>query len=581
MNHRLNLSHDNPCRPRHFRPGRAVNASPEGPAKAALEVSHTRLLIAGALFLLAFTVIAGRLIEVAGFKSGDLRTAHVRQGSPSQVARADIVDRNGVLLATTLDTSSLFAVPKQVPGKGIAAVQLASVLPETNANELYAKLSSDKGFVWLARQLSPQQKMAVIQLGIPGLEFRTEGKRVYPKGSLAAHVLGFAGLDNTGLAGVERGLDDSLKIGDAPVQLSIDVRLQYILKSELARQIAGFNALGGTGIIMDVRTGEVLALVSLPDFDPNNPGSARPEDLFDRATLGIYEVGSLFKVFTTAMALDDGVSTFASRYDATKPLEVAGYTIHDDDPQKRWLTVPEIFMYSSNIGEARMAADAGTDRQRDFLDRLGLLRQPSFELPEVGSPLTPHPWRPINTMTIAFGHGISVSPLQVASAASAVANGGILYPATILKRPDGSAPQGRRVMSSATSLEMRKLLRLVVEQGTGKLANAPGYLVGGKTGTAEKVENGGYARHALVSSFLGVFPINDPRYLILAMLDEPHIGARAGGATGGLTAAPAVRRIVERMAPLVGIQPVDENSPEIRRSLVVGLPPQGRTLAAN
>ena len=582
MNPRLNLGHDNPCRPRHFRPGRAANASPEGPAKAALELSHTRLLIAGALFLLAFAVIAGRLIEVAGFKSGDLRTAHARQAGPSIAARGDIIDRNGVLLATTLDTASLFAVPKQVPDKREAAAQLASVLPGTGADELYARLASDKGFVWLARQLSPQQKMAVIRLGIPGLEFQPEGKRFYPKGNLAAHVLGFAGLDNIGLAGIERGRDASLKSGDAPVQLSIDVRLQYILKSELARQIADLNALGGTGIIMDVRTGEVLALVSLPDFDPNDPGVAKPEDLFDRATLGIYEVGSVFKIFNTAMALEDGVSTFASRYDATKPLEVAGYTIHDDDPQNRWLTLPEIFMYSSNIGEARMAADAGTDRQRDFLGRLGLLRQPSFELPEIGTPLVPRPWRPISTMTIAFGHGISVSPLQVASAASAVANGGILYPATILKRPDGVPPQGERVMSTETSIQMRKLLRLVVEQGTGKLADAPGYLVGGKTGTAEKVENGGYARHALVSSFVGIFPINDPRYLVMALLDEPHIGAKAGGATGGLTAAPAVRRIVERMAPLVGIQPVDENSPEIRRSLVVGLPsPQGRKLAAN
>jgi cell division protein FtsI (penicillin-binding protein 3) len=581
MNPRLNLARDNPCRPRHFRPGRAADAALEGPAKAALDISHTRLLIAGMLFLLAFAVIAGRLIEVAGLKSGDLRAAHAHPAGPV-VARGDILDRNGVLLATTLDTSSLFAVPKDVPDKQAAAAQLASLLPGISADDIYAKLNSDKGFVWLARQISPRQEMAVIQLGIPGLEFQTEGKRVYPKGDLAAHVLGFAGLDNSGLAGIERGFDDSLRNGAAPVQLSIDVRLQYILQSELARQIADFQALGGAGIVMDVRTGEVLALASLPDFDPNDPGAAKPENFFNRATLGIYEVGSLFKIFSTAMALDDGVSTLSSRYDATKPLEVSGYTIHDDDPQNRWLTVPEIFMYSSNIGEARMAAEGGTDRQRDFLSRLGLLSQPSFELPELGSPLLPHPWRPINTMTIGFGHGISVSPLQVASAAAAVVNGGILYPATILKRPDGAPLQGQRVISENTSADMRKLMRLVVEQGTGRLADAPGYLVGGKTGTAEKVVNGGYARHALISSFLGVFPINDPRYLVLALLDEPHIGTRDGGATGGLIAAPLVRRIVERMAPIAGIQPVDENSPEIRRSLMVGLPsPQGRKLASN
>jgi len=361
------------------------------------------------------------------------------------------------------------------------------------------------------------------------------------------------------------------------------VRIQYILRDEIARQIAEFSAIGGMGIVMDVNTGEVDGMVSLPDFDPNTPGSATPETIFNRATLGTYEMGSTFKIFNTAMALDSGTATLASSYDATNPIQIGRFAIHDDHAQRRWLTVPEIFEYSSNIGSARMAVEAGTDRQRDFLGRLGLLKAPSFELPEIAAPQVPSPWHQINTMTVAFGHGISVSPLQVATAVSAVVNGGVLRRATLIKRPPGYAPAGQQVLSPRTSDEMRRLLRLVVERGTGKLANAPGYLIGGKTGTAEKVAGGHYEKHGLLSSFIGVFPITEPRYLVSIWIDEPQ-GTREshGYATGGWAAAPAVGRVVERMAPLMGIQPVDEESPEIRRSLMVESPsPQGRKIAAN
>jgi len=578
------IAQDDPCRPRHYRPVPCAPAPAEGPAQEALEISHTRLLVTAALFVLAFAVIAGRLIEVAGFKAGDNHLARFHPAARAYAARADIVDRNGVLLATTLEVSSLSANPKLIAAadKADAAHRLAAILPELSESEIFGRLASDKSFVWLARQLTPRQKFAVIQLGIPGLAFESEGKRVYPKGDLAAHVVGYSGIDNDGLAGIERSFDDVLKSRDEPVRLSLDVRLQYILRSELARQMAEFSAIGAAGLILDVRTGEVMALSSLPDFDPSNPG-AKPDAIFDRATLGIYEMGSVMKIFNTAMALDDKVVTFDSKFDATKPIEIAGFTIHDDHAQKRWLTVPEIFMYSSNIGSAKMAAEAGADRQRDFLGRLGLLQAPAFELPELGTPQVPHPWLPISVMTVGFGHGISVSPLQVAAAAAAVVNGGTLYAPTIVMHPGGAAPQGKTVLSAQTSEQMRRLLRLVVEHGTGKNAEAPGYLVGGKTGTAEKIVHGRYAPHALISSFLGVFPINDPRFLVLVMLDEPHGNAKTGGyATGGMVAAPAVKRIVERMAPIVGIQPVDEDSPEIRRSLMVGLPsPQGRKLAAN
>lgn len=576
--------HDgNPCRPRHFKPAPCAPAALEGPAQESIETSHTRLIIAGALFCLAFLVIGARLIEVAGFKAGETRLARGHVVERVVASRADILDRNGVLLATTLETPSLYANPKLIQNPQRVAQQLARVLPDVSENEIYARLSSDKSFVWIKRQLTPSQELAVNRLGIPGLQFQPEERRVYPKGNLTAHVVGYTGIDNKGLAGIERGFDEVLRDRHTPVQLSIDVRLQYILRDEIARQVADFTAIGGMGIIMDVNTGEVLAMVSLPDFDPNALDSATPDAIFNRVTLGIYEMGSTFKIFNTAMALEDHVATLASSYDATKPIRVGHFTIHDDHPQRRWLTVPEIFEYSSNIGSAKMALDAGTERQQEFLGRLGLLKAPSFELKEIGAPLVPSPWRNVNTMTIAFGHGISVSPLQMATAVSAVVNGGVLRRATLIKRPAGYAPAGQQVLSENTSAIMRRLLRLVVERGTGKLANAPGYLVGGKTGTAEKVSGKRYDRKELLSSFVGVFPITDPRYLVMISIDEPHGNKQSFGfATGGWAAAPGVKRVVQRMAPLMGIQPVDEDSPEIRRSLMVDSPsPQGRKIAAN
>ncbi len=573
----------NPCRPRHFRPGPCGPAPEEGPVKQLLETSHTRLIITGFLFCLAFVVIGARLVEVAGFKAGDARQARNLPAAKIETSRADIRDRNGVLLATTLQVPSLYANPKEVQGARDAAHKLAQILPDLNEGEVYAKLTSDKSFIWLKRRLTPRQQDAINRLGIPGLEFQPEDQRLYPQGDAVAHIVGYAGVDNKGLAGIERGFDDVLRSRHQPLDLSVDLRIQSILRDEIARQMAEFRAIGGSGIIMDVNTGEVLALVSLPDFDPNNPTATPSADLFNRVTLGTYEIGSVFKIFTTAMALDAHVTSMTGGYDATNPIKIGRFTIHDDHAQRRWLSVPEIFMYSSNIGAAKMALDVGGDRQRDFLAKLGLLKAPNFELPEVAAPLVPTIWRPVNTMTIGFGHGISVSPLQIATAVSAVVNGGVLHRATLLKLQPGEPASGQQVLSPETSIEMRKLLRLVVEKGTGKLAEAPGYLVGGKTGTAEKVSGRGYNTHSLISSFAGVFPINDPRYFVMISLDEPHGDAKSAGyATGGWVAAPGVARTVERMAPLVGIQPIDEDSPDIRRSLMVTLPTlSGRKFAAN
>ncbi len=356
--------------------------------------------------------------------------------------------------------------------------------------------------------------------------------------------------------------------------------MQHALYDELTAAMARFHARGAGGIVLDVRTGETLGLVSLPDFDPNHAGAASQLARFNRISLGVYELGSIFKIFNTAMALESGKVGLKDGYDATKPLRAARFTIHDSHPKKRWLSVPEIFVFSSNIGSAKMALDLGGERQQAFLRRLGMLRRAAIELPEVGSPLSPSPWREINTMTVAFGHGIAVSPLQVASAAAAIVNGGILRPPTLLRR-EGPPPAGVRVVSKRTSDTMRRLLRAVVVEGTAKKAGVPGYLVGGKTGTAEKAISRGYDRRALIASFVGVFPMIQPRYLVFVMLDEPRpTKATFGFATAGWNAAPTTGRVIARIAPLLGVGAIDESRPIVAEAMHIALEGRRSRLAS-
>jgi cell division protein FtsI (penicillin-binding protein 3) len=571
---------DNPCRPRHFKPPPCLAIVPDGPAKQTLEACRTRLLVTGALFALVFAVVALRIVEIVAVGGGNAESqiGRFRIVTPPVPSHADIVDRNGNVLAATLESPSLYANPKQIVDATDAARKLVRVFPDLRAPEVYAKLSSGKSFVWIRRHLTPVEQYDVNQLGIPGLEFEHEERRVYPDGSLTSHVVGYTGIDNAGFAGVERALNDVLKERREPLQLSLDLRLQYILHEELQRVIDDFTAKGGAGLIMDVNTGEVLAMASLPDFDPNRPVAPDPEHpqtpladrLFNRMTLGDYELGSIFKIFTVAMALEAGTSTISSTYDASHPIRIGRFTISDYHGKHRVLSVPEILMYSSNIGAARMALVAGAQKQREFLDRLGLLKKPKIEVFEVATPHYPAKWREVNVMTIAFGHGISVPPINFATAAAALVNGGILRQATLVKQPAGYAPRGQQVISAKTSEQMRRLMRLVVEHGTGTMAAAPGYVVGGKTGTADKISGRHYAERKLLSSFVGVFPINDPKYLILTMIDEPRPNKQSHGyATAGWTVAPTTSRIIQRIAPLLGVQPVDEASPEVQRALVV------------
>ena len=544
-----------------------------------METGRNRLVVVAAVFALAFTLVGARLVDLAVWQGGLQVVAELDREQRPSADRAEIVDRNGVVLATNLATASLFAEPRKVLDAKEAASKIIRILPELDRRDLEKKLSTDRAFVWLKRHLTPKQQYDINALGVPGVGFRDDRKRVYPHGNLVAHVLGYTGVDNEGLAGVEKQFEDQLGLaavnGPAPasadpLQLSIDVRVQFALQQELSNAVEEFSALGAAGIVLDAVSGEVLAMVSLPDFDPNQARTASPNAMFNRAALGVYEMGSTFKAFTTAMALDAGTVKIGGGYDATKPLRVARFTIRDDHPKARWLSVPEIFIYSSNIGAAKMAVDVGTEGQREFLGRLGLLKRTSLELPEVGAPMSPSPWREINTMTVAFGHGIAVSPIQLTSAMASLVNGGVRVDPTLLARQPMVAPQGTRVMKTRTSSIMKRLMRLNVESGTGTKAKAAGYLTGGKTGTAEKAGAGGYRRKALLSSFIGAFPMNDPRYVVLVVIDEPKGTKKTFGyASGGWTAAPVFGRVVSRIGPLMGVAPVDEESKSVRNAMFI------------
>ncbi|MFC4347949.1 peptidoglycan D,D-transpeptidase FtsI family protein [Kordiimonas lipolytica] len=535
----------------------------EGERKSALDVARNRLMVAVLLFFAAFAVMVVRTIEL-GLSTPETKQVAERQIviPPVKVARADILDRNGEVLATNLETSSLYANPSKVKNPAEVAARLVEVLPDLSLSEVEEKLSSERKFVWLKRKLSPREKWQVNALGVPALQFQREEERVYPHGRLAAHALGYVDVDGNGLGGVEYFFNDRLNDAnrtDEPIKLALDIRVQYALTDELEAAMSAHRAIGAAGIVMDVNTGEVIALASLPDYDPNDIRGVANQQRFNRATQGVYELGSTFKTFTFAAALDQGIATLEDGYDATKPLHVARFTIRDDHPKARFMSLPEIFAYSSNIGTAQMALDLGAEKQQNFLRELGFLDPTNIELAEVGSPIYPATWRKSSTMTISYGHGIAVSPIQLVNGIAAMVNGGRLIPAT-LTHNDDNWRQGQQVISQNTSRKIRQLLRLAVTKGTGGRSEAVGYRVGGKTGTAEKAVAGGYDRKALISSFVGVFPMDDPQYVVFALLDEPR-GTKEtfGYRSGGWVAAPVVKNVILRSAPLLGVAPKRED----------------------
>lgn len=539
----------------------------DGQGKQALENTRGRLMFCLFMMGAMYMLVCGRLMDL-GISSISYEGSEVQtQSIPEKLllGRGDIVDRNGILLATNLSTKSLYANPRVMIDKADAVKRLSKLFPDLKTTFLKERFNEKKGFVWIRRNLTPKEQMAVMNLGIPGLDFRSEERRIYPQSDLFSHSIGYVGTDGHGLSGIEKTFDDQLLQAQKPLQLTLDVRVQSALKMELEQTIKKFNAIGASAMVMDVNTGEMLGLISLPDFNLNRFVKGDNNTMFNRALSGVYEMGSTMKTINMAMALDSGRVRLSDSYDATRPIHIGRYEIDDFKPKRRVLSVPEVFMYSSNIGSAKMAMDVGAEGQQKFFKKLGLLKPISLELPESPKPIFPKQWSKASTMTIAFGHGIAVSPLHVISVISGLANGGIMHQPTLIKHDEPL--DSVRIIKAKTSDSIRRLLRLVVTDGSGKNANVPGYLVGGKTGTAEKLGGGAYSKDARLSSFIGVFPIHKPRYAILVMVDEPKGIAETGGyATGGAVAAPAAGRIITQIAPMLGVAPVDANAPEIREA---------------
>ena len=535
----------------------------DGARKATGGKAKNRVLMTMAVFFSIYVTIAGRLVYL-GYTDNDASGA-----PPSRVttSRPDIVDRNGELLATDIKTASLYAEPRHIVDADEAIEKLATVLPEIDYEQTYHKLKSGAGFVWLQRQLTPKQQNEIMQLGIPGVGFRTEKRRFYPSGSTSAYIVGLTNIDNQGISGMEKYIDgqglSDLQLSGladpkdlAPVKLSIDLRVQHIVHDEITTALQKYQAIAAGAVVLNVKTGEVLAMASVPDFDPNNPFNAQDKDRLNRMSAGLYEMGSTIKSFTTAMALDSGKVNMSSRFDATRPITIGRQTIRDFHGKGRVLTVPEVFIYSSNIGSAREADVVGIEGHREFLHRMGILERMKTELPEVARPTEPKVWKKVHSITIAFGHGMSTTPLQTAVGAAALMNGGYLMPPSFLMRSQDEAMQAAtRVVSEKTSENMRYLYRLNAEKGSGKRAEVPGYRVGGKTGTAEKVVNGRYSKDKRFNAFLAAFPMDDPQYVVLSIVDEPKPEKPGMGATAGSNAAPIVANIIRRSAAMLGVKP--------------------------
>jgi cell division protein FtsI (penicillin-binding protein 3) len=535
-----------------------------------LDRSTARVGLVALCFAGLFLVIGGRLVmlAVAPEQPGGIRRA---TSSAISAARPDIVDRNGETLATDVKTVSVFAEPRNVIDKDEAVELLTAVLPDLDARELRDKLNTRRGFIWVKREITPRQQAEVHHLGIPGVGFVPENKRVYPNGVAAAHVLGFANVDNIGIAGMEKyidtqGLQDlngagfALQAADLkPIQLSLDLRAQHALRDELAKGMEKYRAKATAGAILDVTTGEVIALVSLPDFDPNNPVDALEKDRINRVNVGVYEMGSTFKAITTAMALDSGKFTINSMLDARSGLRHGKFTIGDYHATHRVLAVPEVFIHSSNIGTAKMALGVGVEGHKAFLRKMGQLDRLQTELPESASPLVPARWSELNTITIAFGHGVAVAPLQAAMAVSALVNGGNLIKPTFLKRTEEEAMQTAvRVIKSETSEALRYVMRLNASNPAGSASSAAiaGYFVGGKTGTAEKVVHGRYSKNKNFTTFTAILPADKPRYMFLTIMDEPQaVEGTFGFTTAGMNAGPVTGNIIARVAPILGLPP--------------------------
>lgn len=540
---------------------RSARAPVEQPQQG-LALTYHRLMLVMLLFVGVTLVIVGRLAMLQVFTD---RSANAAVVDPLLPPRGDIVDRNGVPLARTIEAWAIAARPRDIIGDRAAlARQLARLIPDRTPRQFFALLSDQRRtFVYLARPASPELVQAVNALGEPGLVFNREPERLYPQTALAGHVIGWTAEGRNGVAGIagmEKVLQDRLADPaqrGRPVALSLDTRVQAVLESELANGVTTMQAVGGSGIVLDVDTGEVVAMASAPIINPNDAGQAGQAAMMNRATVGVYELGSTFKPITIAAAMEAGVvRSMNQRYNVSAPIQVGRFRIRDDHSAGHSVNIPELMVHSSNIATAQVADAMGPERMQAAFRNLGFHLPAQIEI-ERGRPLFPRDWGRLTVMTSGYGHGLAISPLHLATAYAALVNGGILRPATLLRVEPGQAAAGRRVYQESTSYRIRQLLRLVVMRGTGRNANAPGFRIGGKTGTAETVSQaGGYNRHLNVSTFAAAFPMDAPRYVVIVMIDSARpTAATSGQTTAAWTAAPIVSRVIQRTGPLLGIIP--------------------------
>ncbi|KQV31614.1 cell division protein [Rhizobium sp. Root1203] len=526
----------------------------------------SRIAVLAGAFVVAYAAIGAKLVYYGARTTVD--ASSIPPGPSMLASRPDIIDRNGQLLATDIRTVSMFAEPAKIVDADDVVEQLSTIFHDLDRKATYRKLTNERShFAWLRRQLSPKQQSEVLALGLPAIGFRPEVKRFYPGGRTAPHILGYVDIDNRGVSGMERyldeqGLSDLASAGLVstntlePVRLSIDLRVQNVVHDVVVDALTRYESKAAGAVILDIRTGEVLAMASAPDFDPNDPQATGSDGWLNRMSNGTFEMGSTFKTFSMAMALDSGLVKITDTFDATKPIRIGGFTIHDDIyvPRRR-LTVPEIFRHSSNIGTAKMVDIIGMDAQREYLKRFGLLTKLNTELPEVKAPSQPKVWKKINSITVSFGHGVATTPLQTAVAGAALVDGGRLIDPTFLPRTVEEANKiAQVVVKPSTSDTIRALFKLNGEQGSGRSADVPGFHVGGKTGTANKVINGKYSHILSFNAYLAAFPIENPQYVVLSFCDEPRKGDH-GMTFATNNAAPMVRDIVERAAAMLGVQP--------------------------
>jgi len=552
-----------------------LNLSLEGELNKVIEKSKIRLLFLVSAVCITFIIIAAKTVKLTFFLDSEIKESKVITAKKNlkEFKRPKIYDREGNLISTSLKTSSLFANPKIMIEKEKAANELSKIFPSLKKSDLLEKFNSDKSFIWIKRNLHPQQKYRANAIGVPGLIFKDEEKRIYPHGGLFSHLIGTVGIDGNGLAGLERGLDKKIKEsnnGIDDITTSLDIRVQTIVREEVLKQVKKHKAKKGIGIVLNVTNGEVISAVNYPDFDSNLPGKAKNKNMFNSITLGNYELGSIFKPISFAMGLEENKVKMWSVIDASEPLEVSRFTITDFHPKERKLSLPEILMYSSNIGTAKIAKRVGNSKMKEYFEKLKFYEKLDIEVPEKSKPIMPRVWRDVNTLTASYGHGIASSPMHAVAAIATTINGGLYFQPTIIKQ--AKPPVGKRIFSKKTSDNMRKLMRLVVSEkgASGGKGEAKGYFVGGKTGTAEKLSDGKYDKKKLTSSFVGVFPMTKPEYIVLVTLDEPK-GTKDtwNFATGGWVSAPAVSKIISRIAPILKVEPVNENDPKIKKEFKV------------